>query len=105
MLTKEESSRQQFIKPFSGGYCPTFVDWLTCYEELCKASLCKDDHHAEILPLYLQDAALETYRRLPEATQNNYILLKTELTKQLQPVESTHFCVNILYAPQKTRQH
>ena len=38
---------------------------------------------------------------MPEATRNNYALLRTELTKQLQPVESPRFCANLLYAPRK----
>ena len=99
--TKELHSSLQRLKPFSGGYSPTFSDWLTRYEELCMASQWKDDRRAEILPLYLEDVALETYRRLSDDTKKVYATLKTELTKQLQPVESPRFCANLLYAPRK----
>ena len=65
------------------------------------ASQWKDDLWAEILPLYLEDVALKTYRRLSDDTKKVYTTLKTVLTKQLQPVESPRFCANLLYAPQK----
>ena len=95
------ASQQKAIPAFKGGYSPTFTEWIIRFEEICKAFRWQDDRRAEILPIYLENTALETYRRLPDETKTSYATLKTELSKILEPVESDTFCAALLYKPRK----
>ena len=97
-MSKDGLSSPKKLKPFSGGYSPTFSEWLKRFEEICRASQWKDNRRAEILPIYLESIALDAYHLLSEDVQSDYETLKTELSKILQPVESPRFCAGLLYA-------
>ena len=53
------------------------------------------------MPIYLENTALETYRRLSDDTKAGYSTLKDRLKDILEPVESDKFCAALLYEPRK----
>ena len=89
------------IRPtiFKGGYNPTFSQWLCRFEEICLAHKWQGDRRAEILQLFLDGGARLAYRALPDDVKKDYALLKTELLKTLEPVESSRFFSQLLYGP------
>ena len=85
------------LRDYSGGYNPTFTEFIERFEMVAKASRWKQETWLDQLVLYLKDGALTAYKSIPAADKNDYNKVKTHLTQALEPVEKAKFYCSLLY--------
>ncbi len=90
--SRRMTAEEPFVAPaFRGNSSEGFLDWLDDFNLMAHLRNWDDAQHAHMLPGFLRDTALATYRELDDATKGNYRRLCEALTEAFVPAEFQQF--------------